>query len=178
MKFDQSFVNCSWEEAFSQIVSNNTVFLDPILIVRADIPEKVYRFRDYLRSRADVLVAQLGRCSNIKYIEIELLLLIDPSYVKRKLKKDVAHQPAILHLRSKILDLSFRPLILIDNCQFLNFNLLFRILRIVNELEDKAMFVFILPVDYVNLWCNAKTKNKRLAFFLKIIKYKYEFCER
>ncbi|MBK7652447.1 MAG: hypothetical protein IPJ20_19385 [Flammeovirgaceae bacterium] len=177
MKFDQSLVNCSWPDAFSQIV-NNAVVLDPILIVGADIPEKVYAFRDYLRSRADVLVAQLGRCSNIKYIEIELLLLIDPSYVKRKLKKDVAHQPAILHLRSKILELSFRPLIVIDNCQFLNFNLMFRLLRMINELEDKALFVFILPVDYVNLWCNAKIKNKRLAFFLKIIKQKYEFGER
>lgn len=161
-----------WGEAFGKILERHVEQLNPLLVVRGDDPLKVSAMRDYFESRKDLLSIRLGYASSMAYIGHELLAYLDPIFDIQKVRPyRLPHETIILRLRKIIKCLPYNPIIVLDNCQHLHFDLLFRVLRMINELEGKALFAFLLPEYYAYRW--DQSMNPRLKFFLKFVDHHY-----
>lgn len=172
MTLNSSFVNLPWTEAVEQILRERRSDLEPVLIVRGDDPPKIAALRDYLQSREDVFYIRLGYVNSMPFIGMELLQHLEPAFATKMLKrKSVPHETIILRVREKIKSLPYNPIIVLDNCQQLHFDLLFRVLRMINELEGKVLFTFLLPEYYAEQWDNSP--NPRLEYFLKFVNHHY-----
>ncbi|HTH55713.1 MAG TPA: hypothetical protein VL728_06675 [Cyclobacteriaceae bacterium] len=174
MKPDSKYDALPWGEAFARIIEERDD-LEPVLVVRDDDFGKLSVLRDCFRSRLDTFEVRLGLCSNTNCIGIEVLLHVDPNYGRERLtKKSIPQETVMIRLRKKIPKLPFTPIIVIDNCHYLDLRLLFKVARMVNELDGKAMFVFLIPGDFFSKWNQAVSKNPRLNIFLKLLKHRYE----
>jgi|GEM_PF-1365447 hypothetical protein len=164
-----------WPQAFEHIFNCRQTDFDPVLVIKEDDPHKNLVLRKYFSDRKDVLSVRLGECTTWKYISAELLLQLDPAFAHKRMdRKDFTHAIFISRLKKKVAELSFNPVIVIENCHYLNFNFLFTLLRMINELEGKARFVFVLISGYEAVWSKAELKNLKLNFFLKQVTHQYE----
>jgi hypothetical protein len=154
--------------AFDKIVDIHKASLTPVCIVRPEDPPKIIDFRIQLEKRRDTFLLKLGYATSMQFIGKELLLRLDPEFDRSKLSRRLPHDTATLQLQEKIKALPFNPIIVIDNCQYLEFPLIFRVLRMINELEGMAMFVFLLSGLYEDEW--NRSLNPRLIYFFKIVK--------
>ncbi len=176
MTLDKTYANRPWPQALNNILEGHIADLNPLLVVRGDDPPKVSALRDYYQSRKDVLSMRLGYVNSMPFIGMELLTHLDPVFAEQKLKpKGMPHETIILRLRELVWNLPYNPIIVLDNCQHLHFDLLFRVLRMINELEGKALFVFLLPEYYAEQW--DQSSNPRLKFFLKFVHHHYALEE-
>jgi hypothetical protein len=143
--------------------------LTSVFIVRPYDPDKILDFRRQVEQRRDTLLLKLGYANSMPFIGMELLIRLNPEFARRILnRKFVPHETVILRIREKINALPYNPIIVLDNCEHFEFPMIFRVLRMINELEGKAMFVFLLPDLYADRWY--RSVNQRLIYFFKIVK--------
>ncbi len=176
MKPDSSFAKLPWEKGIAQILERSERYLEPVLIVRGDDPEKAVALGLYLSSRHDTFYIRLGYATSMAYIFIELLQQLDPKFSIR-IRRAIPHDKLIHLLCRKLNQLPFQPIIVLDKCHHIHFKHLFRIIRLINELEGKALFVFLLPEDYTHKWLGNQNENPYLNYFLKITPNRYQFYE-
>jgi hypothetical protein len=178
MTLDGRYQNTQWEQAFAQIINSRKNDLEPVLIVRGDDLERLKQLRAYFKSREEIYQVLLGSCSKMTHLGIELLFLFDKEAAERKMEsRNAAHENFASYLGRKISKLPFRPVIVVDECHYMTYNSLFKVLRLINQLDGKAIFVFLLAHDHFPIWIKKSTENKMLNFFLKSIKHKYEFAD-
>lgn len=170
MKLNNSFSGLPWENALEKIITLSEKDLEPILIVREDNPEKVFRFNNYVGSMKRAIHVQLGYSSPMSYLEIDILSKLNPSISIIKLP----HDTMMLRLFKRIKRLPFKPVIVIDRCNHFQFMYLFRVIRLINELEGKALFIFILPIDYLDKWNKNSERSLHLNYFLRIVNRRYQ----
>ena len=164
-----------WSKAFEYILNCRQTDFDPVLVFKEDDPSENLVLRKYFSGRKDVLYVRLGQCTTSKHISKELLLQLDPAFASRRMNRsDFKHAIFISRLKKKVTALSFNPIIVIENCHYLDFDFLFTLLRMINELEGRARLIFILISGYEAVWSRAESKNLKLNFFLKQVSHQYE----
>lgn len=171
MNIDESFIEIEWSTAFQFILEKNKGDLNSILIIRSDQPEKVIKFRQYLSSLPKCHFIKLGiSCEMDKIYQILFENLgcdsIEP------FSKVLGQNISVI--AKKVIEIRSELLIVIDNCQHLEFRKIFGLIGLVLELRCFAQFIFILPDDYYEKWERESVKYKG-KLFSKIIMNHYEF---
>lgn len=171
MNIDESFIEIEWSTAFQFILEKNRDDLNSVLIIRSDQPEKVIKFRQYLSSLPNCHFIKLGISCEMDKIYQILFENLGCSSIKPFTKVLGQNISVIV---KKVIETRSEILIVIDNCQHLEFKKVFGLIGLVLELRCFAQFIFILPDDYSAKWereC-AKFKGK---LFAKIIMNHYKF---
>lgn len=175
MKLDNQYASLPWGAALLTIIKERSNDLSPTLVVRGDDPIKLNEMLRELRAQPDTSVVRLGLSNSMAYAGIQILQGIDPAFSIEIRKANVRHELIHLLLRKKFSSTLTRSIIVIDRCQHLQSCQFFRVLRIINELEGKALILFLLPQDYAPKWFDGLTLERKpsLKFFLKLIPFKY-----
>jgi hypothetical protein len=174
MKIDLTYAKLPWHQAMSKIIDRHRLDLEPCLIVRADNPEKTNALNDYVNSIPNSFQVRLGKSSSLAYFDVELLSQIEGNKTTYR-REIIPHQKILFRICAKLKQMPGNPIVICDRSNYLNSRALFRILQMINALEGKVLFMFLISEEYADQWiCK---RGGALEYFLKIVDHKYAMYE-
>lgn len=175
MKLDQTYSTHVWEDAFLRILHEHKMDLEPVIIRTGADSDQMDQVRSFIRSRVNTYYVNLGISCPMPYIHIELLLQMGCKNAMKFIRnKSILHKKAIAQLRRLKEKLTNRSFIVFDNCHHFDFKLIFRVLRLINEFEGKAICVFLLPEGDYKEWIKNRKQSAQLDYFLRLVEHHYE----
>jgi len=175
MTVDLSYASLSLRDAVSKIIERHRDDLAPCLIVRGDNPEAVAELNQYLKTLPNTFHIKLGESSKA-YFDRDFICQIDPAFNVEAYPIKLPHAILLTKICNKLIKIPETPVIVLDRCHLVNSRLLFRFLRVVNQLEGHALFLFLLPEYHVEKWI--KTTDNNLKYLFKIVDKKYLIYEQ
>lgn len=177
MNLDLTYSNLPWDVALTKIVGDVGDSMQPALIIRGDDPVKVRNLHHYISTLKHTFLVRMGPSTNTSYALFELLTQLDPKFSVKRRPGLMAQRQLCMSVASKIKKLNYTPVIVFDRCQHLGFLHLFRFLGLINHLQGKALFLFMLPEEYMRRWFDdsrVETKGQsQRNHFLKLVDKKY-----
>ncbi|HTJ48894.1 MAG TPA: hypothetical protein VL443_05505 [Cyclobacteriaceae bacterium] len=176
MIVDLSFSSLPLRDAVTKIVERHRDDLAPCLIIRGDDPEAIAELSQYLISLPNTFLIRLGESSRLSTFDFDLYSQLDPNFKAADFRYNSPHTMLLTKICRKLHKMSGNPIIVLDRCHHLKSRILFRFLHLVNRLEGRVLFLFLLPDYYVDKW--SADKDTILKYFLKIIDKKYLIHDR
>jgi hypothetical protein len=164
----------SWQDYFYQMTENAKEDFDPVLVLLENNLEKREALIDIIKSQEDCLYVKLGLSCPMAYIKVELLMALDkkmPSKIKHNYtRRYITNDGSTLSkLVKRIKSMPFKPVIVIDNCQYFVTGHIFKVLRLINELEGSAIFIFLAKANHLAVWKKERGRIQELEYFFKVV---------
>lgn len=165
MEFDTSLSGYELKKAF-HIIRERTQRAN-VLIIRSDEIWELKMFRSCLRNNDDYLYLKLGVAFSMDKIYENLTEKIDNKMNSKQQKS------RLVEIIVRKLGSGRGKVIVIDNCQYLMYSKIFRLIGLVLALYGKVQFIFLIPNDYAEE-LKEGVGEYRKGLFLKLIPFKYD----
>lgn len=172
MNLDNTYAALPWDEAFLKISEKQRIDFEPVLIVKGESDLQSEKLKEQILKQKNTYLISLGVTTPLSNFAQEMVHKLDPKHPGFSGRYFLHHHVAI---RLKKMKGAFSGVhhVVVDNCHFFDFRL-FQMLGIVNEMEGKMVFTFLIAQNYLHHWSENEKLTKPLGFFMTIVKHKYK----